>query len=153
MIWHKEPSHRRFDARSLVLALSICALAVGCSTQATPLPQTAGTTALDARANQVFANSCNDCHSDQTGAQWNAKLAPSYLFGNSARPKLNFSQWQTYDAQKKTTLLRQIAEDVKDGHMPPDDYTLLHPSAKLTPDQKTTVAGWVAEQQTAIAAH
>jgi hypothetical protein len=55
---------------------------------------------------------------------------------------LNFSDWQTYDAQKKADALQKIEQSVSGGSMPPGDYTALDHSARLTDDEKQALLKW-----------
>lgn len=107
----------------------------------------------DPQVYEALANSCFDCHSDRGGGPWNAKLAPSYLFGaHKAREVLNFSSWSTLDVKQRSALASAIAAVVDSGSMPPGDYDFFHPSAKLSGEQKKLVLEWTS-QQVALPAH
>lgn len=61
-------------------------LAAGCSSTSSLPPvesQSASTDSLaaDPQVHEILATSCFDCHSNSGSGPWNAKLAPSYLFG------------------------------------------------------------------------
>ncbi len=100
---------------------------------------------------EILANSCFDCHSNERAAHWNVRLAPSYLFGLSkAREALNFSEWPGYQAKRKQAELRAIALVVGDRSMPPGDYDLVHPGARLDPAQRQSLIAWTAAM---LAAH
>jgi hypothetical protein len=79
------------------------------------------------------------------GAPWYAAVSPTYLAANSARGVLNFSDWQSYDAAKKTAELNSIEQAVSGGSMPPGDYTALDHSASLRDDQKQALLKWAAQ--------
>jgi hypothetical protein len=64
---------------------------------------------------------------------------------------LNFSDWQSYNAQKKSEALKNIEASVNGGSMPPGDYTALDHSARLTDDEKMLLIKWAS--QTPMAAH
>jgi Haem-binding domain len=105
--------------------------------------------AADPQVNETLANSCADCHSDRASGPWNARLAPSYLFGkNKARAVLNFSNWLKLDAKQRRAMASAIASTVDGGTMPPGDYEFLHPSAKLSDEQKKLVIQWASQQMT-----
>ena len=109
-----------------------------------------GAAASDPQVHQALENSCFDCHSERGASTWNATLAPSYLFGaSSARRALNFSEWQSYTADKRKAERLAIAKTVADGAMPPGDYDFLHPAARLTANQKQLVLQWAAEAKPA----
>jgi cytochrome c553 len=151
-------SNTRFMARPWwTIAAGGCAMAVvmlmvACaSNNATHARQrfdvnsSAGVTA-DPQIRNLLVTSCFDCHSDQAPAAWNARLAPSYLFGaDKARRVLNFSEWQSYGARKRMEL-EAIAKVVSDGSMPPGDYDFVHPAAKLSTEQKKALLEWVSAQ-------
>lgn len=107
--------------------------------------------ATDPLGNAILVGSCYTCHSTGRTAPWYARISPTYLASNSARRVLNFSDWQTYDAQKKADLLKSIAQSVSSGSMPPGDYTLLDHSARLTDDQKKALVDWASHA--ALQAH
>jgi heme-binding protein len=75
----------------------------------------------------------------------------TYLAANSARGVLNFSDWQTYDAQKKADALKNIEQAVSGGSMPPGDHTALDHSARLAKNQRQALLKWAS--QPALAAH
>jgi hypothetical protein len=144
----------------LSCGLGICAmlLIAGCSNTSS-LPQAAGgssatdTVTADPQVHEILANSCFDCHSDGATGPWNAKLAPSYLFGaHKAQEELNFSKWPALGTKQRSAIAAEITSVVADGSMPPGDYGFLHPSAKLNDEQKSLVLQW-ARKQTALAAH
>lgn len=92
---------------------------------------------------QALDNSCFGCHSSATTLPWNAKLAPSYIFGaGDARKTLNFSTWSSYNTARRRAAMAEIAKVVEDGSMPPWDFRVLHPSAALSNDQRQIVLDW-----------
>ena len=92
--------------------------------------------------NAILEQSCYQCHSAGGRAPWYAAISPTYLAAGSARGKLNFSDWQTYDGRVKTDALKRIEKSVSAGSMPPGDYTALDHSARLTDDQKQALLKW-----------
>jgi mono/diheme cytochrome c family protein len=146
-------------ARLLALAMLVAGPIAGCSSSqniaASEAAATspAGSVISDPRVNALVMNSCYGCHSNEGSPPWYATIAPSYWSDRSgARGALNFSDWQTYDAQRKGAEIRAIAAVVSTGSMPPGDYTFFDSSARLTDDQKRVVAQWAAEQS-ALSAH
>ena len=143
-----------FPIASLV---GLALLVVGCSssTQTTTPEATASAPANavsnDQRVNAILESSCYECHSTGGTAPWYAAVSPTYLAANSARGVLNFSDWQTYDAQKRADQLKSIAQSVSGGSMPPGDYTALDHSARLSEEQKQILLTWAS--QPAIPAH
>ena len=72
---------------------------------------------------------CFDCHSNEVDWPWYTSVAPlSWLAVRDVeegREELNFSDWPP----KET---RELVETVLDGEMPPLQYTLIHPDARLS---------------------
>ena len=145
-----KPAGRRPFAGCVAASILAGLLIAGCSSSSdnsttmaeNNIPAT-GAAASEPQVHQALANSCFDCHSDRGASTWNGMLAPSYLFGaGSARRTLNFSEWQTYDAQERKAEREAVATAVADGSMPPGDYDFLHPSARLTGEQKQLVLQW-----------
>ena len=126
-------------------------LIVGCSSsQKTPAPEAAVSASADAvgpdpQVNAILKKSCYECHSTGGGAPWYAAISPTYLAANSARGVLNFSDWQTYNAQKRAAELKSIEQSVSAGSMPPGDYTAFHHSARLTEEQKQALLKWASQ--------
>ncbi len=141
----------------IALLIALAVLIVGCSSSqqaATPeatVPSSTNTVSTDSQVNSILEKSCYQCHSTGGKAPWYAAVSPTYLAANSARGVLNFSDWQTYDAQKKSEALKSIGASVSGGSMPPGDYTALDHSARLTDDEKQALLKWAS--QPAMAAH
>ena len=150
----------RDGLRALSCRLSICVtlLIAGClNTSSLPpvVERSSATDTLtaDPQVHEILANSCFDCHYDRANGPWNAKLAPSYLFGaHEAQEVLNFSNWPALDTKQRSAIATEITSVIADGSMPPGDYGFLHPSAKLNDEQKSLVLQW-ARKQTALAGH
>jgi uncharacterized membrane protein len=137
--------------------MGLTVLIAGCSSSqqaappATTVPSSANTVSNDSQVNTILQKSCYQCHSTGGSAPWYAAVSPTYLAANSARGVLNFSDWQTFDAQKKSDALKNIESSVNGGSMPPGDYTALDHSARLTDDEKQALLKWAS--QPAIPAH
>jgi hypothetical protein len=123
--------------RLLVIALVI--LAVGfVAIQLVPYgrdhtnPPVTGEPAWDSPTTRDLAvRACFDCHSNETTWPWYSNVAPiSWRLRNhvtEGRQKLNFSEWGTGE-QETEHLVRLVRE----GDMPPWDYLLSHPEARLS---------------------
>jgi len=94
---------------------------------------------------QILQNSCYSCHSNGGSAPWYASIAPSYLMSNSARAKMNFSDWNNFDQSTKAQARHLVASVVDDGDMPPLDFRIFHPSAGLSDSDKAVIAQWAAQ--------
>jgi hypothetical protein len=134
---------------SIAWLVGLALLTVGCSSsrkttasQAT-VSASASAVSTDPQVTAILESACYECHSTGGSAPWYAAISPTYLAANSARGVLNFSDWQTYDAQKRVAELKRIEQSIRAGSMPPGDYTALDHSARLTEDQKQAVLKWV----------
>jgi hypothetical protein len=102
---------------------------------------------------QILASSCFDCHSEAGTAAWYVKIAPSYWWSGSARENLNFTDWKDYDANRRSEEIKAIGRVVNRGEMPPWDYTVFHPAAELSNQQKDLVSEWAASNVEPLPAH
>ena len=96
----------------------------------------------DPQAEGIAKESCYDCHSNETNWWWATNIAPfSWLVQrdvDGARAEFNFSEW---DGEPSAEAIQEAI----DGEMPPFQYTLIHPGAKLTDAEKQTlVQGYAA---------
>ena len=91
----------------------------------------------DSPQTQLLAKrACFDCHSNETTWPWYSNIAPiSWLVYRDVaegRSRMNFSNWQSGWPIETGELSGVINE----GEMPPAQYLLMHPSAKLTAAEK-----------------
>ncbi len=102
---------------------------------------------LPADVQSILKTSCYDCHSNNTEYPWYAQIQPVGWWLNShindGKKDLNFSEFKTYSIRKQYRKLEEVNELVKKGAMPLDSYLWIHKDAKLTEQQKLTLAGWV----------
>jgi len=84
----------------------------------------------------VLNRSCMNCHSHQTTWPWYSNVAPaSWLVASDVeegREHLNFSEWGKLPQEKRAHALEEICEETRKGAMPPWQYRLLHPQARLS---------------------
>ncbi|MCS3532160.1 heme-binding domain-containing protein [Chryseobacterium sp. JUb7] len=90
----------------------------------------------------ILENSCFNCHSNQQNLSWYDKIAPISWAVNKdvqrAREVLNFSEWN-YSAGDHQGKMFAILNMMQAGKMPLHNYTLLHPSAKITAKDVETI--------------
>jgi mono/diheme cytochrome c family protein len=83
---------------------------------------------------QLAQRACFDCHSNETMWPWYSNIAPiSWLIQrdvDEGRRRLNFSEWNRPQRE-----VRGASREVQRGVMPPSYYVMIHPSAKLSPDE------------------
>lgn len=114
-------------------------------------PPISSTPAWDSSATQALAQrACFDCHSNETKWPLYSRVAPmSWLITRhvvEGRQKLNFSTWQTApgSVMREGEVAEEIAKVINKGEMPPSDYLLLHPEARLTTaEQQQLIDGLV----------
>lgn len=98
----------------------------------------------------VLKAACYDCHSNETAYPWYSQVAPLswYLQNhvNEGREKLNFSTIGLLAAEDRAEIFGEAAEAVQEAEMPLNDYTWLHPEARLSADQRNTLVAWLNSQ-------
>ena len=101
---------------------------------------------VDPAVSNVLSRSCNDCHSNHTVWPWYSHVAPaSWLVAsdvNRGRKVLNFSEWSMYGTDTQRKHLSEICKEVSEREMPAFQYTLMHPSARLSTYEIAAVCQW-----------
>jgi hypothetical protein len=96
-----------------------------------------------ARTEELARRACFDCHSNETRWPWYAAIAPASWRVqhdvSEGRARLNFSALDTR-SEDGMDALREAGETVTEGEMPPLDYRLLHPEARLTVAERRALA-------------
>lgn len=140
----------------------LTAAAVVCVASLTSLPPWSGASArpllegaqVDPGVRAIFARSCQDCHSERTHYPWYSYVAPvSLVIRNDVmdgRRHLNLSRWSEYSAIRRQRCLSEIANQVRDGDMPPLAYTFIHRGARLSPAEAEAVFRWTQEERLRI---
>lgn len=81
---------------------------------------------------------CFDCHSNETVWPLYSRIAPAswlvYRDVTEAREKLNFSEWQNGKGEAENPNI--IEAMVMNNEMPPIQYKIAHPKARLTPEER-----------------
>ncbi len=87
----------------------------------------------------LAVGACYDCHSNQTTWPWYTSVAPvSWIIQRhveEGRAVLNFSEWD-----RPQRGMREAAEVVAEGEMPPGYYRLLHKAARLSAAEAAALA-------------
>lgn len=96
-----------------------------------------------AKTEQIFADSCGDCHSNKTKWPWYTNVAPaSWLVlsdVNGGREHMNVSEWD-----RPQPSVDRVVRQIQSGEMPPLKYTIMpnHAGARLSgKDKKLLIAG------------
>jgi hypothetical protein len=89
---------------------------------------------------QLASDACGACHSNLTSWPPDSNIAPfSWLIQNDVdggRKIFNFSEWDRASQPESG----EISEVITSGEMPPLQYRLLHPSARLSDSEKAQLA-------------
>lgn len=101
-----------------------------------PMPPVTGDFDGPEDVKNIFKRSCYDCHSNETELSWFDNINPAYLMARShvieGRSFLNFSHWDSLNANQKRAKLFDVLNVVKTfKRMPKEAYLLLHPGARL----------------------
>jgi hypothetical protein len=90
--------------------------------------------------------SCSDCHSNTTVYPWYSNVQPlGWLLAkhiNDGKENLNFDEFAAYSKRRQLSKLKSLKNSVEEESMPLWSYTLLHPQAKLSAEQKTLLSNW-----------
>jgi len=101
---------------------------------------------IDPATLRIIQRSCQNCHSDQTEWPWYSRVAPgSWLLErdvSQARSRFNLSRWNGYTPLQQASILGAIGVAARTGVMPPSRYTLLHPDAKLSNEERQEIYQW-----------
>jgi len=92
----------------------------------------------DTETRALAQRACFDCHSNETVWAWYTNIAPaSWLVQkdvDEGRSKLNFSEWGRGEQE-----IDEIGEVLREGEMPPVQYTLIHADARLSKGERETL--------------
>jgi hypothetical protein len=101
---------------------------------------------LDPNTRALFERACLNCHSERTMWPWYSQVAPmSWMIErdvHQARSHMNLSRWPEYAPVDRLQLLSKIGSVVRNQHMPPERYLLLHPEARLTNPERQEIYEW-----------
>ena len=92
---------------------------------------------------------CFDCHSNETNWTWYTRVPPSSLLATfdviRGRRNLNFSEWNVAPRGGESEEGEggeggegggEAGELIQNGEMPPGNYLMMHPEARLTNQEK-----------------
>ncbi len=103
---------------------------------------------VDPRAASILKRACANCHSYETVWPWYSRISPaSWIIARDVsrgRGKLNFSEWCHASANQ----LQEICDELDKDAMPPKNYRLLHPEARLSKADLEILIDWT--QNTAV---
>ncbi len=105
---------------------------------------------------QLLKTACYDCHSNQTNYPWYANIQPLgwWLKDHIEEGKshLNFQDFALVEPRPGTPYntkalrqdhkLEEVNEQVENGEMPLESYTLIHRESRLTQEQRILLIDW-----------
>ena len=105
----------------------------------------------------ILEASCYDCHSNNTHYPWYANLQPVawWLADHikEGKKEINFSEFASYRIGRQYRKLEEIKEQVEEGEMPLQSYTIIHGDAKLSAAQKEILSQWASAIRDSIKAN
>ena len=131
----------------LVLAAVVLVIQLGPVDRVNPPVETEIPAPAPVRA--ILRRACYDCHSNETIWPWYGHVAPvSWLLQRDVREgrrEVNFSAWNRSDAARRARKWKEIADQVREGEMPPWFYTAVHPGARLSDADRQAIDAWVTQ--------
>lgn len=101
---------------------------------------------IPANVENIFRTGCYDCHSDHTRYPWYTSIQPvSMWLGDhieEAKSRINFSQYLSGSGWKQFHAMEDVQEQMEQNEMPLESYTFIHRDAKLTVEERNTIADW-----------
>jgi Haem-binding domain len=98
----------------------------------------------------TLRRACADCHSDATRWPWYAALpVVSHLVTRDVtqgRGQLNLSRWTEYNPFDRADLLDKMCQLPSSGKMPPWQYRLMHPDARLSATDIAALCAWTRDE-------
>ena len=97
---------------------------------------------------RIFDESCYPCHSDQGRLRWFDQIVPGYWLVRrdilAARRHLNFSTLGASPDSGRKAALYECVNMIRLGAMPLPRFLMLHPDAKVTPQEIATLEAYLA---------
>jgi len=98
----------------------------------------------------MFKNSCYDCHSNESKYPWYSNVAPvSWAVKHhidEGREHFNLSEWGKILPEDQKHILEECIEEVEEGEMPMKGYVLAHAEADFSKEEKETLMNWIREE-------
>jgi cytochrome c len=102
----------------------------------------------------TLRRACFDCHSDETRVPWYATLPiASHLIERDvaeARGQLNLARWTQYNPFDRADMLDKMCQRAVSGKMPPWQYRIMHPAARLSATDLATLCTWTQDEATRL---
>ena len=110
-------------------------------------PPVTGDITASAEVKAILKTACYDCHSNETELRWFDKISPvSWKVAqhiSEGRKGLNFSEWNKLTTAEQKDKLWESVNQIFLGAMPLKDYTVMHPSAKISTSDLAVLKNYV----------
>ena len=94
----------------------------------------------------IVDKACADCHTNNTKYPLYAAIQPiSFWLAdhvNDGKRHFNFNEFASYRLAKQNHKLEEVIEQIKEGEMPLESYSLIHNDAKLTQEERVVLTNW-----------
>ena len=94
----------------------------------------------------ILDRSCADCHTNKTNYPWYAEIQPVAWWLNDhvtdGKKHFNLNNFGNMRIAVQNHKLEELIDEIKEGEMPLESYTLIHKDAKLSEDDKLVVTNW-----------
>ncbi len=104
----------------------------------------------------ILTKACYDCHSNNTVYPWYASVQPIRMFLDNhvtdGKKHMNFNEFSTYRIARQYKKLDECMEQIKEGDMPLESYTIIHKNAVLTDTEKQKLFDWCTSVRDSIKA-
>jgi mono/diheme cytochrome c family protein len=114
------------------------------------VPTKSATAEVDVPQNvkYILDQSCYSCHSDERRLAWFDHIVPGYWLVRhdivTARERLNFSSLGAKAPAAQKAVLYESVNMIQLGAMPLQRFLLVHPDAKVTPEELATLKAYLA---------
>lgn len=115
-----------------------------------PIPSSPNTVQMQAppEVRHILEKNCYSCHSNQRRLSWFDEIVPGYWLVRhdilTARSHLNFSTLGAKPAAAQKATLYEAVNMIQLGAMPLPSFLRLHPDARVTPAELTTMKTYLA---------
>lgn len=96
---------------------------------------------------RILHTSCYNCHSNNTNYPWYNRVQPvAWFLGNhinEGKAELNFSEFGDYSVRRQKSKLKSMASQIEKDKMPLSSYTFIHREARLSPESKKALVGYL----------
>jgi cytochrome c len=113
-----------------------------------------GTSQVPDNVRAILETKCGDCHSEKTRYPIYSHFAPvTWMIDRDVRQgrsNMNLSQWQSLNNESRISVLTRMASVVHNEQMPPGAYVMLHPGARLSPQEEQLIYEWARAERKRI---